>query len=128
MQSVLLPFYQRVMLWNMCGAFPAPSLKEAAVVLRVIEKVRLTDRESIESDFRAEGGQVAWRLPSPAYGEKLVELENEEAKALAGVIVEHRPVRVMDAEWMLRLIDELNGVAPAATAAGARNGLEAGQL
>jgi len=113
MTSVSLTYYQRVILWNLIGAAKAPSLKEASVYLRLMEKIRLTDQESAESQFVSDGGQVSWRLPNPAYGGKSVELEDGEAKALAKVMEEAPNVRVLDAEWMQQLMEQLKEKVPA---------------
>lgn len=106
MQSLTLPFYQRIMLWNVIGNHAAPNLKEASVGLRVIEKLRLTDEEQIESEFAVNGQQYAWKLPDPDYGTKTVDLETDEAKALAAA-VEAAPTRVIDAAWLQPLVDKL---------------------
>lgn len=108
MQPLILNFYQRVMLWHAVGTHPAPTLKDAAVYLRLIEKVRLSDQESIDSKFESTpDGRISWRLPSLNYGEKLLELENEEAAALAAVIEQMRDVRVLDWKWLIPMKEEL---------------------
>jgi len=108
MQSIFLNYYQRVLIWNMIGAHPAPGLKEASVLLRVIEKVRLSDRETIDTEFRPDGPNLSWKLPENGYGDKVIELENEEATALAGVIENTRPIRVADAGWLLKIVAQLS--------------------
>lgn len=107
MQNLSLTYYQRITLWQLVGAHPAPSLKEASVYLRIIEKLRLTDAEMLGSQFVQEQGRFSWRLPDPEYGTRTVELENEEAKALVAAMEAPAPVRVSDAEWMLKVIEEL---------------------
>jgi hypothetical protein len=99
MQSLRLEFYQRIYLWNLVGGHTAPSLKEAAVFLRIIEKLRLSDAEQRESEFTNNGAQYVWKPVSPEYGCKTVELETDEAKALAAAI-ETSPLRVNDAVWL----------------------------
>jgi hypothetical protein len=116
MQSLTLPFYQRVFLWNVIGNHAAPNLKEASVGLRVIEKLRLTDEEQLESKFAVNGQQYGWNLPDPDYGTKTVDLETDEGKSLAAAI-EAAPTRVMDAVWLQPIVDKLtspNGAGPVA--------------
>lgn len=108
MQNLSLNFYQRIMLWQLVGNHPAPSLKEASVYLRIIEKLRLTDTEMMATQFVQDSGRFSWRLPEQGYGDRTVELENEEAKALAAAMEAPAPVRVTDAEWMLRVVGELH--------------------
>jgi hypothetical protein len=107
MQSLSLAYYQRVMLWNMIGNYSAPNLKEASVYLRIIEKIRLSDIEQVETEFTSTGNQYGWKLPAPSYGNCVVDLENEEAKALATAIESATPVRVIDAEWLSNMVAEL---------------------
>jgi hypothetical protein len=95
------------MIWNMLGNYQAPNLKEASVYLRIIEKVRLTDQEQLDSEFTTTGQQYGWRLPSADFGTKEISLEGEEAKALATSIEAMTPVRVIDAEWLSNLVAEL---------------------
>ena len=107
MQSLTLPYYQRVMLWNMLGNHQAANLKEASVYLRVIEKVRLSDQEQIDSEFTNTGQQYGWKLPHPTYGTCDIDLENEEVKCLSTAIESAAPVRVIDAEWLSSLVSQL---------------------
>jgi urease accessory protein UreE len=115
MQSLTLPFYQRIMLWNVIGNHAAPNLKEASIGLRVIEKLRLTDEEQTDTEFTTSGQQYGWKLPDPDYGTKTVDLETDEAKALAAAI-EAAPTRVIDAVWLQPIVDKLtaspNGAKP----------------
>jgi|SRR5215471_10699921 len=113
MTSVSLTYYQRVMLWNLIGATSAPSLKEASVYLRVMEKIRLTDQETAESQFLSDNGVLSWRLPSPGYGSRDIELEDGEAKALTKVMEEAPNIRVQDAEWMQKAVERLTEKVPA---------------
>jgi hypothetical protein len=110
MQSLDLKFFQRVYLWNLIGSHTAPSLKEAAVFLRIIEKIRLTDAEQRETEFGAVNERYLWKSPSPDYGGKTVEFEDEEAKALAAVI-EAAPLRVNDAVWLEPLVKQITETA-----------------
>lgn len=106
MQSLFVTCYQRIILWNAVGAHNASNLKEAAPLLRLIEKLRLTDQEMIDSNFFSDGQQFTWKLPSRGYGDRTVELENTEATALAKVIEALSPIRVSDAEWMTRIVEK----------------------
>ncbi len=116
MTSVELNWYERVVLWMRIGAMPAPSMMEAHKLLRIIEKVRPTDQEQEETKLTIEGLNYRWTLPFHRYGDKKIELENEEAKALADGLDNHPlSVLVSDAAWMLKLIAQLRA-APAASA------------
>jgi hypothetical protein len=106
MQTVFLTFYQRVILWNSVGNYQAPNLMATEVFLRLINKIRLSDDEARESQFTQAAPGMAWRLPSQNYGDKVVELEDSEAEALVASM-KSSPCRVMDAEWMNKIKDEL---------------------
>jgi len=110
MQSLDLKFYQRVYLWSTVGNHSAANLKEAAVFLRLIEKLRLSDAEQRESEFTAVGDKYLWKPISPEYGSRTIELEDEEAKALAAVI-EVAPLRVNDAVWLEPLVKQITETA-----------------
>jgi hypothetical protein len=113
MQSLNLSFYQRVLLWNMVGNHAAPNLKEASVGLRIIEKIRLSDQEQIDTEFTTNGQQYGWKPVSPTYGDITVELETDEAKSLAAVIeAPQQPVLVRDAEWLEKMVKELTTASP----------------
>lgn len=103
MQQVPLTFYERFILWNLCGNHQVANLKEAAVYLRLIERLRPSDEEMRETRFTGDGRNFQWQLPREGYGNLVAALEDEEAKALAAVIEGAQPVRVNDAVWMLRL-------------------------
>lgn len=105
MQSIFVTYYQRVMLWNNLGAITVEKLRDAAVYLRMIEKLRLTDQEITETQFVVDGPRFSWRLPFPEYGSCMVEFEDEEVKALADAIEKMQGIRVSDAEWMLKLVE-----------------------
>lgn len=107
MMTLPLTYYQRVVLWNMIGSYQAPSLKMVSVYVRLIEKVRLTDEESIDSKFNTNGAAFSWNLPRPGFGNKVVDLENDEAKALVECIESASPVRVSDASWLTEVISSL---------------------
>lgn len=106
MQTIPLNFYQRVMLWSHLGSIHVEKLRDASVYLRMIEKLRLTDTEITETQFLANGPQFSWQLPNAAYGSRMVEFEAEEITALAGAIEKIQGIRVSDAEWMLKLVEQ----------------------
>jgi hypothetical protein len=93
----------------MLGIHPAPNLKEASVFLRLIEKIRLSDQESLESKFQSMGNQISWNLPSNGYGNKRIEIEDSEANSLTLCIEQASPIRVNDATWLQELVDSLKG-------------------
>jgi hypothetical protein len=109
-------WYQRISLWSRIGSIPAPTLKEASVFLRILDKVRPTDEESKVAKLTATNNGYAWsQLPSIEYGSRQVELEDEEAKSLADALDTHpQPVLVADAAWMLLLLERLRAEPPAA--------------
>ena len=95
------------MLWNVVGGHNAKSVKEASVYIRLLEKIRLSDTESADSSFKMVGMQFSWNLPEAGYGDKVIELENDEAKALIDVIESIPSIKVSDAEWMLKVINDI---------------------
>jgi len=107
MQSIPLTYYQRLILWNICGSHAAPSLREAAIFLRLIDKLRLSDTESRESQFSTDNNRFAWKLPKAGYGDKVFELEDSDCVALASAIDASTPVRVVDADWLEKLVTRL---------------------
>jgi hypothetical protein len=111
MTHIHLSFYERLGIANIVGQHQVPRLREAAILLRILEKVRITDTEMSEAQFKAVGSdQVSWRVPSPRYGERDVALEAEEAQALAQVFDAVENIRVSDAAWICRLADSLRPV------------------
>ena len=112
MQTLPLTFYPRMILGTMIGNHGTQSLKEASVFLRIIEKVRLSDKEQQETEFKQEGSQYSWKLPTSFYGNKDVELEADEAKALAAGLDGGMPVKVSDAEWLTKVVDQLRIAEP----------------
>lgn len=113
MQNLNLNYYQRIILWNSLGAHQVASLKDAATYLRLIEKVRLTDDEMLKSQFVQEQGKMSWLLPHIGYGDRVLELEHEEAKALVTALeAPSQGLRVTDAAWMMKMIEELNAGQP----------------
>ena len=53
MESLNVTYYQRIILWGQVGNYEAPNLNETAVFLRLIEKLRLTDQETLDTEFVA---------------------------------------------------------------------------
>src|SRR5262245_58472231 len=100
MQNIFLSFQQRVTLWLLVGNHQVSNLREASVHLRIVAKVRPTDRERMETSWAQDTQSFGWRLPTPLYGQRDIELEDEEAAALAQAIEQASPVRVSDAEWL----------------------------
>lgn len=105
MQTTHLTYYQRVMLWSHLGGIQVEKLRDAAVYLRILEKVRLSDQEVTETQFVMDGPRFSWRLPEADYGSRTIDLEHEELAALAGAIEKVQGCRVSDAEWMLKLAE-----------------------
>jgi hypothetical protein len=106
MQSIFLNYYQRVILSNMIGAHSVQTLGESATYLRLLEKLRLSDQEITESEFILVADRSQWRLPSMGYGDRTVSLENTEAEALAKVIGSAQGVRVADAQWLTKIVEQ----------------------
>lgn len=109
MKHVHLNFYQRITLWNMIGNYQTPKLKEALVFLRILEKIRPGDVEMRETQFISDGAQLRWALPEANYGDRHLDLEDEEAKSLLQALESVEGVRVADAAWMFALVDSLRG-------------------
>jgi hypothetical protein len=107
MQTITLTFPQRLILWNMVGNHNATSLKDASVYLRILDKVRLTDQEQVETGFTIVGQQYSWRQMPNGYGTMDINLEVDEAKALSTAIETATPVRVADAAWLAELVTAL---------------------
>jgi hypothetical protein len=104
MQQLFVTYYQRVMLWNMIGSHTVPTLDAAATFLRLLEKIRLSDQEVTESQMVMEAGNFTWKQPSQGYGDRLLDLENQEAEALAALIREVKGVRIQDALWLSGIV------------------------
>jgi hypothetical protein len=107
MKSLTLNFYERISIWNQIGNYQAPRLKDVAVLLRVIEKIRPTDREAEETQLVAHESQMSWKMPEPGYGERAISLEAEEAAALLAVFHALENVRVSDGAWICALMERL---------------------
>lgn len=123
MTDVVLTFYERISLWSMIGNYQAPRLADVAILLRVLDKVRPADFETREAAFAVADGQMSWRLPNPEYGQRAVELEDEEAAALLKVFESLQGVRVSDGEWICRLMERLQPATPAAVNGNALRGV-----
>ena len=108
MTTAPLTFYERVILWNLCGGHQVANLREAATYIRVIDKLRPQDAEKKESQFKITDRGFNWFLPHDNYGNRVVELEDDEAAALVAVMEAQQNIRVSDAEWMLRLTELLH--------------------
>jgi hypothetical protein len=110
MQHIHLTYQQRIHIALLIGNHQVKRIQEASVLLRLLEKIRLTDEEMRDTQYLAnERGQITWTLPLPArdYGERDVPLESDEAQALPAILEAAENVRVSDAEWMCRLVEEL---------------------
>ena len=107
MTDIRLSFYERISIWNLIGNYQAPRLKDVAVLLRVMEKVRPTDKEMEEAQLVQKDSQMSWQIPRPGYGDRMVALEAEEAAALAQVFDSIENVRVSDGAWICRLMESL---------------------
>ena len=105
-----LTWYQRMVLWNRIGSAPVPSIKEADTYLRIISKIRPTDEEQRDAQLTAVGGGYVWKPTESGWGDRSVELEDEEAKALVACLSTAQPgqvISVRDAEWMIPLIKQI---------------------
>jgi|SRR5262245_61030072 len=107
MTQIHLSYHERICLWVWIGQHQAPRLKEAAVLLRVYEKVRPSDEEMRDTQLVLNDQGARWNPPEGEYGAKEIALEGEECTALAGVIENAPNVRVSDAAWMCRLTEQL---------------------
>jgi hypothetical protein len=118
MQNLDLNYYQRIILWTILGSHQVTTLKDASVYLRLIEKIRLNDGEMLASQFVQDQGRMSWSLPVAGYGDRTVELETDEAKALVAAMEAPSPgLKVNDAGWMLKMVEDLNAQPQAAQAA-----------
>jgi hypothetical protein len=114
MPQIHLNFYQRITLWNMIGNHPCRRLQDTAVFLRLLDRVRPSDEEMRDTQFVQQEQQFMWRTPSPNYGERDIEIESDEAKALVEMFEAQEGIRVADAAWIFRLIDPLRSKNPEA--------------
>lgn len=112
MKEIKVNFYQRITIWMMLGNHQCRNLKETSTFLRLHDKLRLTDDEMRDTQFVLDGMQYRWRLPSMDYGERTVELADDEATALVQAFDAVEGVRVTDAFWINALIDPLRPPAP----------------
>lgn len=108
MQTTTLNYYNRIMLSQMIGNYSVPTLREASIYLRILEKIRMSDEEATTSKLTTVGERISWELPSLDYGTKEVSFENEEADALVKALESiATPIKVGDAAWMSKLVDDL---------------------
>src|SRR5262245_54214860 len=112
MISVHVNFYQRICLWNICGNAQVGNLKDAAPYLRLIEKLRPSDEEMMETQFRMEERMgYVWRAPSAGYGDRDIELEADEQARLTEALENQQQVKVADAAWQFKLLDQIKPAA-----------------
>ena len=107
---VELNWYQRISLWLRVGAVQAPNMRTASTLYRVIEKIRPNDEEREQANLITKPSGYEWRLPSFDYGTRTVDLEIEEAEALAAVLENPQsemPVLVADMGWIMPLVEQL---------------------
>lgn len=107
MARIHLNFYQRVMLWQLIGAYQAPNMRATLAFLELLKQIRPTDEELREVQFIVEGVQYRWALPHLNYGELDLKLGSEESAALLQALEAQPAVKVFDAEWMFPLLDQL---------------------
>ncbi|MET0166349.1 MAG: hypothetical protein ABWY12_09735 [Burkholderiales bacterium] len=105
MAQIHLNFYQRIILWNLIGGFQAPNMESTRIFLGLLKKIRPTGEEMKAAHCVIEADQYRWLLPFASYGERDLELESDEANALAQALESQQAPRVGDAEWMFDLID-----------------------
>lgn len=111
MKAIPINWYQRMSLWSRVGSMQAPNMKEAHTCLRILDKLRPDEEEVKTSNLTIDGQNYRWSLPDMNYGSKVLELEDEEAEALANGIDNHpQPVLVADAAWLLELLTRLRAV------------------
>src|SRR5215467_13659393 len=107
--TVTLSFYSRVMLSQIIGNYPAANLKQASVYIRILDKMRITDPEVAATGMVVKDSRIHWELPTPDYGDKEVSFEIEEAAAIV-VALDNSPlpIKIGDAVWMTKLVDDLS--------------------
>ena len=118
MQSVELTFYERIILWNMVGSQSAGNLKEAVILYGVLQRIRPTDTEMLDTEYVANQSGSSWKLPSRGYGDITLELDGEQAPLLARMLEMPQPVRVNDAPWLQWLVERLKSKADALVTSG----------
>jgi hypothetical protein len=103
-----LTYQQRIHIALLVGGHQVKRIQEASVLLRLLEKLRPSDVEMRDTQYMSnERGQITWTLPARDYGERDIDLESDEAQGLAAILDAAENVRVSDAEWMCRLVEEL---------------------
>jgi|SRR5262245_8475852 len=108
MVQITLGWYQRINLWLRVGGIQAPNMQAASILYRILEKIRPSDKEQMETEMRTQGDMCQWKLPTENYGTCNVELENAEAEAFIDAIEKlPQPVQVRDVGWLLDVIKQL---------------------
>jgi len=117
MLSVHVNFYQRIVLWNLTGNAQVGNLRDAAPYLRLVEKFRPSDEEMRDTQFRLEEVTgYRWISPGPNYGDREISLEADEQSKLIEALESQQGVKVADAAWQFKLLDQLKATAPAVVA------------
>ena len=114
MKQIDLTWYQRIALWSRVGVANAPTLKEAATLMRAYDKIRPTDEERQECQFTETPGGFSWKTFADRenFGTRIVDLEDEEATAMINCLEQPNmqvAIQVKDAKWMLELVEKLQG-------------------
>lgn len=108
MTKLTINFHQRMGLWLRLGSAQVPSLREASVLIRIMERIRPIEPELKEVKYKQEGGQISYLLPEPTYGTMYYDFENDETEQLIECLNNHKqPFRIDEAAWMLALIKDL---------------------
>ena len=112
MKITRVNWYERMNLWVRIGAINQPNVLAAHALFKVMDQIKPTEEEVQERNLRVTpDGQYTWdALPDLEWGSKTLNLENDIAAALAKGIDEHpMGVRVSDAAWMFRVLEDLKG-------------------
>ena len=108
MTQVTINFHQRLGLWMRIGTAQVPSLRDAATLIRVLERIRPTEEEMKKVNYKQDKTTVEYTLPDLSYGVKTYEFEDEESRRLIDTLNGHQnPFRIDEAAWMLALIEDL---------------------
>lgn len=108
MIGVNINFHQRVALWLRVGSYNVPSLRDAALFIRVIEKIRPREHEIKETKFTQADGRIEYLMPDPGYGTESYVFEDEEIKKVIECLHNHhQPFRIDEAAWILALIEDI---------------------
>lgn len=108
MINLNLNFHQRVGLWLRIGSAQVASLKDASILIRLIEKIRPKEHELKEVGFKQNEGRIEYVLKDLNYGIMTGEIEDDEAQKLIECLNTHsQPFRIDEAAWMLALIEDM---------------------